>query len=34
LPYLYDKYAKGEQITMLNCYDFPTAYLQEQAAWR
>ncbi len=31
LPYLYDRYAKGEQITMLTCYDFPTAYLQEQA---
>jgi 3-methyl-2-oxobutanoate hydroxymethyltransferase len=31
LPYLYSKYAKGEQITMLTCYDFPTAYLQEQA---
>jgi 3-methyl-2-oxobutanoate hydroxymethyltransferase len=31
LPYLFDKYAKGEQITMLTCYDFPTAYLQEQA---
>jgi 3-methyl-2-oxobutanoate hydroxymethyltransferase len=31
LPYLFDKYAKGEQITMLTCYDFPTAYLQERA---
>jgi 3-methyl-2-oxobutanoate hydroxymethyltransferase len=31
LPYLFDKYAKGQQITMLTCYDFPTAYLQEQA---
>jgi 3-methyl-2-oxobutanoate hydroxymethyltransferase len=31
LPYLYEKYANGEQITMLTCYDFPTAYLQEQA---
>jgi 3-methyl-2-oxobutanoate hydroxymethyltransferase len=31
LPYLFNKYAKGEQITMLTCYDFPTAYLQEQA---
>ena len=31
LPYLYGKYAKGEQITMLTCYDFPTACLQEQA---
>jgi 3-methyl-2-oxobutanoate hydroxymethyltransferase len=31
LPYLYEKYTKGEPITMLTCYDFPTAYLQEQA---
>lgn len=31
LPALFGKVAKGEQITMLTCYDFPTAYLQEQA---
>jgi 3-methyl-2-oxobutanoate hydroxymethyltransferase len=31
LPYLYEKYAKHDPITMLTCYDFPTAYLQEQA---
>ncbi len=31
LPYLYEKYEKGEQITMLTCYDYPTAYLQEEA---
>lgn len=31
LPALFGKAAKGEQITMLTCYDFPTAYLQEQA---
>jgi 3-methyl-2-oxobutanoate hydroxymethyltransferase len=31
LPTLYDKYQKGEPITMLTCYDYPTAYLQEEA---
>ncbi len=31
LPTLFGKVAKGEQITMLTCYDYPTAYLQEQA---
>jgi len=31
LPYLFKKYEAGEPITMLTCYDFPTAYLQEQA---
>ena len=31
LPYLYDKVAKGEPITWLTCYDYPTAYMQDQA---
>jgi 3-methyl-2-oxobutanoate hydroxymethyltransferase len=31
LPYLFQKVAKGEPITWLTCYDYPTAYLQEQA---
>ena len=31
LPALYKKYHDGEQITMLTCYDYPTAYLQDQA---
>ena len=31
LPYLFEKVAKGEPITWLTCYDYPTAYLQEQA---
>jgi 3-methyl-2-oxobutanoate hydroxymethyltransferase len=31
LPILFDKVAKGLPITMLTCYDYPTAYFQEQA---
>jgi 3-methyl-2-oxobutanoate hydroxymethyltransferase len=31
LPYLFQKVEKAEPITWLTCYDFPTAYLQEQA---
>ena len=31
LPYLFQKDEKGEPITWLTCYDFPTAHLQEQA---
>ncbi len=31
LPTLFGKMARGESITMLTCYDFPTAYFQEQA---
>ena len=31
LPALFKKMADGEPITMLTCYDFPTAYFQEQA---
>ena len=31
LPYLFKKMADGEPITWLTCYDYPTAYLQEQA---
>lgn len=31
LPMLFKKYHEGEQITMLTCYDYPTAYLQDQA---
>ena len=31
LPYLFDKVAKGEPITWLTCYDYPTAYLQDAA---
>jgi 3-methyl-2-oxobutanoate hydroxymethyltransferase len=31
LPYLFEKYEKGEPITMLTCYDYPTAYFQEMA---
>ncbi len=31
LPGLFEKVAKGQPITMLTCYDYPTAYFQEQA---
>jgi 3-methyl-2-oxobutanoate hydroxymethyltransferase len=31
LPYLFEKVNRGEPITWLTCYDYPTAYLQEQA---
>ena len=31
LPVLMKKYAEGEPITMLTCYDYPTAYLQDEA---
>jgi len=31
LPMLFKKAADGEPITWLTCYDYPTAYLQEQA---
>ena len=31
LPYLFKKVADGEPISWLTCYDYPTAYLQEQA---
>ena len=31
LPDLFTKKAKGEPITWLTCYDYPTAYFQEQA---
>jgi 3-methyl-2-oxobutanoate hydroxymethyltransferase len=31
LPYLFKKVVDGEPITMLTCYDYPTAYFQEQA---
>jgi len=31
LPDLFNKAAKGEPITWLTCYDYPTAYLQDQA---
>ncbi|MCB8966631.1 MAG: 3-methyl-2-oxobutanoate hydroxymethyltransferase [Chloroflexota bacterium] len=31
LPVLFDKIANGEPITWLTCYDYPTAYFQEQA---
>ncbi len=31
IPYLFKKVIDGEPITWLTCYDYPTAYLQEQA---
>jgi 3-methyl-2-oxobutanoate hydroxymethyltransferase len=31
LPYLFQKVADCEPITWLTCYDYPTAYLQEEA---
>ncbi len=31
LPYLYEKMHKGEQITMITCYDYPMADLVEKA---
>src|SRR5512135_3332499 len=31
LPSLFKKVTEGKRITWLTCYDFPTAYLQEQA---
>ncbi len=31
LPDLFKKYHSGEPITMLTCYDYPTAYFQDQA---
>jgi 3-methyl-2-oxobutanoate hydroxymethyltransferase len=31
LPMLFKQVEAGEPITMLTCYDYPTAYLQEQA---
>jgi len=31
LPMLFKKASEGKQITWLTCYDYPTAYLQEQA---
>lgn len=31
LPYLFKKVADSSPITWLTCYDYPTAYLQEQA---
>ncbi len=31
LPHLFEMYQKGEPITMLTCYDYPTAHFQEMA---
>ncbi len=31
LPYLFKKVEEGEPISWLTCYDYPTAYLQEEA---
>src|SRR5574342_328211 len=31
LPYLFKKVADGQPLTWLTCYDYPTAYLQDQA---
>ena len=31
LPTLFKKVTDGQPITWLTCYDYPTAYLQEQA---
>jgi 3-methyl-2-oxobutanoate hydroxymethyltransferase len=31
LPLLFDKMVKGEPLTMITCYDYPMAYLVEQA---
>jgi 3-methyl-2-oxobutanoate hydroxymethyltransferase len=31
LPYLYKKMHEGSPISMLTCYDYPTAYLQDEA---
>ncbi len=31
LPGLYQKVAEGQPITWLTCYDYPTAYMQDQA---
>jgi 3-methyl-2-oxobutanoate hydroxymethyltransferase len=31
IPHLFKKISEGEPITWLTCYDYPTAYLQEEA---